>query len=77
MGFKIIGEIPNWMDLRDFLSEAFRNCQTEYQLNDLITKITLCIHGSAEGVIEGRRGLGIKISKKEEKELKKIFKNEI
>jgi len=82
MGFKYIGDINNWMDLRDAMIERLEECDTELKFNlFLIGTIASLSGGNVNTINKTRKKLGIpELSKKELKSIEDLFaksKNEV
>ena len=74
--YHYIGEIDNWMDLRDGFIEYLEHCDTELKFNQFIESIILSVGISPEGLQKTREALGVpKFTKKEFKVIEELFKD--
>jgi len=72
-----IGKINNWMDLRDLLLVALKECDNEIKFDKFITGIIISFGVSPEGMNEVRKSVGCKeFSKKDIKKLNKFLEEE-
>ncbi len=72
---QFIGDIDNWMDMRDYLIYAFQSCDTQLKFNKLYTGIALSLVPSPEVSNELRKSLGLKkLSKKDMEKFRKWSK---
>lgn len=72
--FIIVGDLDNWMDLRDKFIEFLQTCDTEAKFNKFILGIFMSICPSSESINVLRGEVGIKkLSKKELKKLAEMY----
>lgn len=71
--FEYIGDINNWMDLRDNFIDFLQECDTELKFNRFITGVIMSAAFTPEQVIETRKQLGVKTNKKDKEILKKWY----
>lgn len=72
-----IGDINNWMDMRDQLVDMLKNCDTELKFNKFFTGLIMSIRITPEDINRVRKGMGIEeLSQAELESLKKIMEED-
>ena len=77
MKIKYVGNINNWMDMRDLVIDMLHNCETELQFNKVFIGLIISVSGDVQTIDKVRKSIGIpKLSKKDKKILGKMFQED-